>query len=476
MAETYLYGAAVQGIQNFIFQTDKLKRIGKASEIVEEICTTVFKDFEKNGESVVRAAGNIKHLFYDRKSCEKAVKDFPRKVMEMAPGITISQAVVKMDGDFDTFSKAIDELERLLHIQRNKPIRPLNIGLTGIYHAQDTGLPIDELYKDNSKQESESALKLYKNSFGIYLRHNQIAYNIEEITENNDWIAVIHADGNGVGKIVQAIGKDSESLKQFSEALDNVTKLSAQFAFNAVKERFNGSKIIPIRPIILGGDDITIICRANIAIDYTKAFISSFEENSKQQLGTLLTKNKLPFNCLTVCAGISYVKSSYPFHYGVRLADSLCSRAKNDAKKKENLVNELAPSCLIFHKVQDSFIEDYQTIIERELTTKDGATFEFGPYYLHDKKNRWTIDNLINMTLKLNETNNGNAVKSHLRQWLSVRINNRNEAKQKIDRLKSILGNTATLFKLDEITSETDKRIPVYDMLSLHTILNQKTK
>ena len=85
MAETYLYGAAVQGIQNFIFQTDKLKRIGKASEIVEEICTTVFKDFEKNGESVVRAAGNIKHLFYDRKSCEKAVKDFPRKVMEMAP-------------------------------------------------------------------------------------------------------------------------------------------------------------------------------------------------------------------------------------------------------------------------------------------------------------------------------------------------------------------------------------------------------
>ena len=39
----YLYGASVQGIQQFIFQTNELKDIVGASELVESICTELFK-------------------------------------------------------------------------------------------------------------------------------------------------------------------------------------------------------------------------------------------------------------------------------------------------------------------------------------------------------------------------------------------------------------------------------------------------
>ena len=42
--EKYLYGAAVQGIQNFIFQTNELKDIVGASELVEDICTNLFQE------------------------------------------------------------------------------------------------------------------------------------------------------------------------------------------------------------------------------------------------------------------------------------------------------------------------------------------------------------------------------------------------------------------------------------------------
>ena len=38
----YLYGAAVQGIQDFIFKTNKLKEIVGASELVEQVCTSQF--------------------------------------------------------------------------------------------------------------------------------------------------------------------------------------------------------------------------------------------------------------------------------------------------------------------------------------------------------------------------------------------------------------------------------------------------
>ena len=46
----YLYGASIQGIQRFIFQTDRLKDIVGASELVEQACTEVFRNefFEEN--------------------------------------------------------------------------------------------------------------------------------------------------------------------------------------------------------------------------------------------------------------------------------------------------------------------------------------------------------------------------------------------------------------------------------------------
>ena len=98
----YLYGAAVQGIQDFIFKTNELKHIVGASELVEQICTKAFEEFaekaekEKSGESVVRAAGNIKFIFEKEEDCRKAVLMFPKKVMTLAPGITVSQAVVPL--------------------------------------------------------------------------------------------------------------------------------------------------------------------------------------------------------------------------------------------------------------------------------------------------------------------------------------------------------------------------------------------
>ncbi|MEG1545617.1 MAG: hypothetical protein RR371_00005, partial [Bacteroides sp.] len=52
----YLYGAAVQGIQSFIFQTNELRDIVGASELVEQICTSLFA-------SVL--GKNLKHLQTD---------------------------------------------------------------------------------------------------------------------------------------------------------------------------------------------------------------------------------------------------------------------------------------------------------------------------------------------------------------------------------------------------------------------------
>ena len=357
--DNYLYGVAVQGIQNFIFQTNKLKDIVGASELVEEICTTLFastlydEDIDYNvarsrlkedERAVLFAAGNIKYIFQSWEECERVARVFPQKVALFAPGVTVSQAVVKMGGDKSTFGTAVSLLENRLRVQRNRPIRSQTLGLMGILRSRQTGLPVVDVVKGDycdaaklaklrsvdtgtgKSVDRKTTLNLCKKAFGLEdLLKTDIANDIEKLTKDNDWIAVIHADGNGLGQIVKKVGKDAEDFKLFSQNLDEATTSAAVTAFQRVVCP-SDKEVIPVRPIVLGGDDLTIVCRADLALAYTKAFIEEFEKETKGRLGELIRKYEVfveDKNYLTACAGIAYIKSSYPFYYGYELAESL---------------------------------------------------------------------------------------------------------------------------------------------------------
>ena len=477
----YLYGAAVQGIQDFIFKTNELKHIVGASELVEKICTKAFDEFANNGESVVRAAGNIKFIFDSKEDCQKAVREFPKKVMTLAPGVTISQAVVPVD---ENFSEAIDEIEALLKIQRNKPPRSVTAGLIGIKRANNTGLPVvsikDHIFKDEptvQKEHFQNVKDLCEKSFGKEaLIEKKIAYNISDITGKNDWIAIIHADGNGLGKVVQAVGKQKEVFREFSHQLDIATKEAANKAFGSVADKFKEKAIIPIRPVVLSGDDMTVIIRGDLALDYANAFITAFEETTKNHLGKILQEQHVfaeDKNYLTACAGIAFIKSSYPFYYGYQLAEDLCGQAKKDTKAIYGAeTNHLPPSCLMFHKVQDSFIVDYKDIVERELTAKEGLSFKAGPYYIQPQETKNTIKDLIAASQLLN-SEDGDGIKSGIRNWISLRLADKNKADQRKERMLQIFADKKAV---ETLTSDKDNRCMAYDVLAYNTIINQQTK
>lgn len=242
----YLYGASVQGIQSFIFQTNKLKEIVGASGLVEEICTNLFEDnFAKKDadgkliacELVVSAAGNVKCIFDKEEDCRHAVLEFPKLVMGKAPNITVSQAVVKMSGN--GFEDAVNTLEQRLRAQRNKQAKSLLAGCMAVERSRRTGLPavavvkgdfIDEGTKakidfvDNKnkkeantgeadKDETNYIRSLYKKLYGEQWVDCYSNMDITNMTGQNDWIAVIHADGNGLGNIVAKIGKTKISYR-----------------------------------------------------------------------------------------------------------------------------------------------------------------------------------------------------------------------------------------------------------------------
>ena len=257
----YLYGASVQGIQSFIFQTNELKDIVGASELVEKICTEYFNKYAVNGKTVIQAAGNVKFIFNDKASCEKAVLEFSKEVLKAAPGVTISQAVVKYDTDF---SSAVEELESKLRIQRNKPMKNQNFGLIAMERSRKTGFPVEYIIKDEyldastkAKRDAQNVISLCQKNFGNTTGANKIAFDIKDMTKHNDWIAIIHIDGNGLGQIVSKVGSDENKFSKFSADLDKATINSAAKAYSSISYLFTEDDRIPIRPVVLGGDDHT---------------------------------------------------------------------------------------------------------------------------------------------------------------------------------------------------------------------------
>ncbi len=490
--ELFIYGAAVQGIQSFIFRTNELKDIVGASELVERICTTLFEEaFLQGGEALVNAAGNIKCVYSCKEECEKTVRAFPKTVMLEAPGITISQAVVKTTETElkNNFRSIMCRLEENLHAQRNKQAKTMTIGLMAMERSRKTGMPavvclnnseyIDEatLKKRELSIGAKATIKLCEKSFGQKnLSPRNIALNISDLTDKNDWIAVIHADGNGLGEVVQRMSATKEGLKYFSQKLDMSTQKAAQEAFKVIcppEDHGQESGTLKFRPIVLGGDDLTMICKASLALPYVEAYLEKFEEETEKNLGS--------GNGLTACAGIAYIKSSYPFHYGYKLAEILCSQAKKISKSPDVMKGaSCAPSSVLSYKVQSSFIENYDRLIEKEKTPREGIQLCAGPYFLYSMENFWTIKQLEDVVSKMS-CKDGNVVKTAIRKWMTLMHQDTEMAKQNSQRSEQILpDNLKDVFRAattaqQRLGVQTDF-YPAGDVIDLFTIQNQKTR
>ena len=507
----YLYGASVQGIQSFIFETNKLKEIVGASELVEQICTSEFaeaigkkaEDLKSDVNAIMTAAGNIKYIFDDENKCKELVLNFPKRISSFAPGITISQAVQVIE-ESKGIQYAIDEVEKKLKIQRNKAEMPIEIGFMGLERARKTGKVA--FFKDNDKygkeeiidkgtkakrEETQKSKRLFANFTGKIVQEikiQNIPLNIEKITgkSENSWLAIIHADGNGLGSIIQNLSneiKDGEkaqkAFKIFSLKLEDATNEAAQLAFNKVVDKKwqleiekSDKEAYPIRPVVLGGDDLTVIIRADLAYEFTKTFLKEFETRTKENFKALE-----PFGItdkyLTACAGIAYIKDNYPFHYGVHLAENLVKEAKKFSKSKEVQGDlGLPPSSLSFYKVQSSFTDELSEMKKRtHFVEESKISFDYGPYLIHKFGEKPNVEELDDLLCELQDfkTDKSKGV-SKLRQWISELYIDKSKAKFMLARIESVNDKFYKALKLKEY-SVKDKLI-YKDLIDLHTFKN----
>lgn len=192
--------------------------------------------------------------------------------------------------------------------------------------------------------------------------------------ETENYIAVIHIDGNNMGKkfadltTLSAYKNKSQeirtaTIRAFAELVLSMKEDS--FPFLAQRKDAEGNRYLPVRPLILGGDDMTFVCAAKVAFDCT-AFI----------MKSLLEKG------VDTCAGVAILPTAYPFFRGYEIAEQLCDSAKGRMRKLANEregLREEASCWLDFLRLHGEQAPTLAEIRRQEYRAALGS-LHFGPY------------------------------------------------------------------------------------------------
>jgi hypothetical protein len=86
----------------------------------------------------------------------------------------------------------------------------------------------------------------------------------------------------------------------------------------------DGVVYLPVRPIILGGDDLTFVCDGGLALDLAAAALAAFERTPVPLLGQV-----------RACAGVAIARTHAPILPAYELAASLCDSAKQHVRGRQ---------------------------------------------------------------------------------------------------------------------------------------------
>lgn len=391
----YAYLFEARSIQRFLFGTGKLKDMIQGSELIDYICTEngyldqVLTQLNLKPKVPRRAGGTFYLVFENIKDAQRVQALWRLAIAQWLPGLEKVDAISEGTTARAAVKKGIEKLSSNRNIvyadlPAASPLaeRSPRTGLAAVTREQ--GESIDAatftIRQFNRSPDSEPLTTRFLKEQQIHWPNNFEQAGQESLRfplHERQLIGLVHADGNGLGVILRQLDTACEKASDdiylelyrcFSNGLSDATINAARDASTTQLLPHTHNNIMPARPLVLGGDDLSIIVRADLALPYTEAFLKAFESHSKKFMDNLKAEfnkaglsehaSQLP-NQLTACAGVVFMKCSQPFHSAYDLAEGLCKRAKNTSREH---------SMICFLKVNDSVLDDAEQMIKQTQT------------------------------------------------------------------------------------------------------------
>ncbi len=406
--------------QRYLFATNKLGHAVGASGLLKLATTLWVKEaveaqtsaqilLATSGKAIVRCRGvdEAKELVWQVTS--RALVD--------APGMAIHGSVSDpFDWNTGQLEGALTQVhQRLAAARRKSEVNQLRFSRLPVMRDCDfSSYPAAcVVYEGNSSvalshpvlAKAKAKRAAYKQlPTGIHERMPEDLGELEKILEGKEkWIAVIHADGNGLGEIftnfgqlmASALGTEPtddqhvEALASLSKLLDDITASSFAAAAQTV---WSDKNHLPILPLVIGGDDLSLVCSGNRAVqfaaEFAKEFVTQTLDKADDELCPNLTLRMLlsqsfALPTLGMSVGVAITKPHFPFSIAHGLAAELLKSAKQiKTELCDSDSRKVVPSASVdFHVVFDSSVMDLASIRERSNT---GLLLHSGPFVVSD--------------------------------------------------------------------------------------------
>ncbi|WP_143020169.1 Cas10/Cmr2 second palm domain-containing protein [Sinosporangium album] len=371
------------GKQRYIFASGKRQEIVGASHLIRSVTESwidqalgeVFSGFSRSwrvsehpAELVVAAAGGATVLVRgdDESKAREVVTALTVKALHDAPGLDVAAVVHRYeDGEERGLVKALEDARAAFGAARAATPGPQArfLRLPLVEDCASSGLPAARLIQEGEEGPRPRStvgiakLAAYPEALARWARITETTESamrqlVERLGFHSSWVGVVHADGNGLGEVVSKVSesyKDSDAdhangLRTFSTAVNQCAERAFQRAHSRTVDELGYEAGKPyVLPLVLGGDDLTVVCEGEVALPFTRYYLEEFEKETaehEQLKGMLAAVGR---RYLTAGAGVAVVKRNYPFHFAYDLAEEL---ATDEAKSVKQHGSALAFSVL----------------------------------------------------------------------------------------------------------------------------------
>lgn len=378
-----LTGVDILGIQRYVFGSHHLRDVLAASWMVDHVTRREQLDqWPSCRPSSVRpaAGGNAFVEFTSLEVARTWAAHYSRWLQDTAPGL--DAVVVHRVYEARPLAWAFRVLQ--VDIARAKlermPGKP-QLGLSVTASCSITGLPatsVDQgtLVAPNINQlrsRVQSARERWADFVPAMERVSAWTADFPDEIDHmgrtrgqSSLVGVVHVDGNGVGRLIRRwldrcteldIGDQAvrTQYREWSDAIADAGRAALGAAISRtaacievetdhcvlrgspfelgyrlhdwrddrIHRRGPRTVLLPLRPILLGGDDITFLCDGRVALDLAVTTLQELGRHPIPHLGENGAQATL-----TGCAGVALVKPHAPFHRSYELAEELCASAK----------------------------------------------------------------------------------------------------------------------------------------------------
>ena len=343
--------------QAFIYRTSKIKEISGASALFSgmyNVFVGILKNngiilkydvtahfsiqgFENNkdidGEVLYDGGGNLMVLWKSFDIYQKANQIFSVYLLRNAPGASLIASHVGYSGVFDDRKKHDGSIikgdrTRLYekNILRKSRYPAYDLPAVSPFTQVDpmTFLPVT--YK-RSAGDSNSVYPAMECSLSSdrYYKARKYKDQGDKFDDLGDgMLAIIYIDGNSMGKKLISVKSGD-----YDTGVNNLRSFSRQVNGCFVNDPVQRIKEAgyAFRQVIGGGDEITLICRAEDALRIMKLYFLILKEEKIEIGGE-------SFKC-TSCAGISVFHAKAPFNVAYDIAEECCEFAKKKAHEMD---------------------------------------------------------------------------------------------------------------------------------------------